>query len=78
LEERDMDNIKVGDIIDGKRVTKVFMLCGELAYQTEPVSKKDPIYPEEDFMNPPEEPEEPVVEEKPKRKRKIKNVVHLA
>jgi len=73
-----MDNIKVGDIIDGKRVTKVFMLCGELAYQTEPVSKKDPIYPEEDFMNPPEEPEEPVVEEKPKRKRKIKNVVHLA
>lgn len=73
-----MDNIKVGDIIDGKRVTKVFMLCGELAYQTEPVSKKDPIYSEEDFMNPPEEPEEPVVEEKPKRKRKIKNVVHLA
>ena len=72
-----MDNIKVGDIIDGKRVTKVFMLCGELAYQTEPVSKKDPVYPEEDFMNPPEEPEAPV-EEKPRKKRKIKNVVHVA
>lgn len=29
--------IKVGDIIDGRRVTKVFELCGSLAYQSEPV-----------------------------------------
>ena len=72
-------DIKVGDIIDGKRVTKVLRICGELAYQSEPVTKADPVYPEpaEDFMNPPEEPTEPV-EEKPKKKRKIKNVVHVA
>ena len=31
--------IKVGDIIDGKRVTKVFDLCGSLAYQSEPVQE---------------------------------------
>lgn len=73
--------IKVGDIIDGKRVTRVMRICGQEAYQSEPVEKADPVYPAEDFMNPPEEPEapeEPVVEEKPKRKRKIKNVVHVA
>lgn len=74
-------DIKVGDIIDGKRVTKVFKICGELAYQSEPVAKADPVYPgpAEDFMNPQEEPVAPEpVEEKPKKKRKIKNVVHVA
>lgn len=72
--------IKVGDIIDGRRVTRVMKICGQEAYQSEPVAKTDPVYPEpaEDFMNPPEVPEEPVVEEKPKKKRKIKNVVHVA
>lgn len=35
-----MDSIKVGDIIDGKIVTKVFMLSGGLAYQSEPVGEK--------------------------------------
>ena len=32
-----MSEIKVGDIIDGKRVIKVYWLCGGMAYQTEPV-----------------------------------------
>lgn len=32
--------IKVGDIIDGRRVTKVYDLCGGLAYQSEPVKQK--------------------------------------
>lgn len=31
-------DIKVGDIIDGKRVTKVYELCGGMAYNTEPVN----------------------------------------
>lgn len=68
-------DIKVGDIIDGRRVTKVFELCGSLAYQSEPAGKiKDKI-----DLNPPEEPkvkepelvkeEEP---EKPKRGRRKK------
>jgi len=48
--------VKVGDIIDGRRVTRVYDLCGSLAYDTEPVE----IMPE------PQEPfEEP---EKPKRR----------
>ena len=36
--------VKVGDIIDGKRVTKVTIICGSLAYQTEPVEtvKEEP------------------------------------
>jgi len=32
--------IKVGDIIDGKRVTKVTEICGSLAYQSEPVKEE--------------------------------------
>ena len=32
--------VKVGDIIEGRRVTKVFSLCGGLAYQSEPVTGK--------------------------------------
>lgn len=58
--------IKVGDIIDGKKVTKVYDLCGGVAYQSEPI---------EIGMNPPEEtvsPEEK--EEKPKRGRRRKEV----
>lgn len=34
------DMVKVGDIIDGRRVTKVFELCGNLAYQSEPITIK--------------------------------------
>jgi len=51
--------IKVGDIIDGKRVTRVYELCGGLAYQSEPVREiPDPKADDDD---------EPV---KPKRGRK--------
>ena len=31
--------VKVGDIIDGRMVTKVYMLVGEVAYDTEPVEE---------------------------------------
>ena len=31
--------IKVGDIIDGRKVTKVFDLCGTVAYQSVPVQE---------------------------------------
>lgn len=34
-----MDSIKVGDIIDGRIVTKVFSLCGSIAYQSEPLGE---------------------------------------
>lgn len=31
--------IKVGDIIDGRKVTRVFDLCGTVAYQSEPIQE---------------------------------------
>jgi hypothetical protein len=31
--------MKVGDIIDGRKVTKVFELCGGIAYQSVPVAE---------------------------------------
>ena len=69
-------NVKVGDIIDGRRVTKVFELCGGIAYQSEPVGK-DTYIPRdlgrekiEKVIEPePIEEEEP---EKPKRGRRKK------
>lgn len=65
--------IKVGDIIDGKRVTKVFTLCGSVAYQSEPVGKTV----KEIDMNPPVESitadqAEEVKPEKPRRGRRKK------
>lgn len=65
--------IKVGDIIDGKRVTKVFTLCGSVAYQSEPVGKAV----KEIDMNSPVEPitadqTEEVEPEKPRRGRRKK------
>lgn len=64
--------IKVGDIIDGRRVTKVFTVCGQLAYQSEPVTEKSVKEPEF-AMNPPEIPdEEEKLEERPRRGRKRK------
>jgi len=66
--------MKIGDIIENgtKRVTKVFILCGGEAYQTEPVGK-DFKAPEKDFpMNPPVESEEPVKEEPKKTVRRRK------
>jgi hypothetical protein len=48
--------IKVGDIIDGRKVTRVYELCGGIAYDSVPV-KDEPQ-------------EEPKPEEKPKRRRK--------
>lgn len=53
--------IKVGDIIDGKRVTRVYTLCGGTAYQSEPV-KQDVK---------PEIPKEPVEKKKVGRKKKV-------
>jgi hypothetical protein len=53
-------DIKIGDIIDGKRVTKVFRLGGEIAYQSEPVKKNALI----------DEDEQDILVEKPKRTRK--------
>lgn len=53
--------VKVGDIIDGRRVTRVYMLVGEVAYDTEPV---------EDIRIEDIKAEEPV--EKPKRTRRKK------
>jgi hypothetical protein len=65
--------MKVGDIIDGKRITKVFYLCGLEAYQTEPIKSvgPEPIKAEEepDFMPEPEPiPEPEPVEEEPEVK----------
>lgn len=65
-------NIKVGDIIDGRKVTKIFELCGGIAYQSEPVSEKVVKEPEID-MNLPEITEETEVsEERPRRGRRRK------
>lgn len=65
--------IKVGDIIDGRKVTKIFELCGGLAYQSEPAGNAK-YYPQEpakveEFMP---EPVNEVTEEKPKRGRRKK------
>ena len=64
--------MKIGDIIENgtKRVTKVFLLCGGEAYQTEPVAKgfKAPEFP----MNPPVEIEEPTEEKKSVRRGRKK------
>lgn len=50
--------IKAGDIIDGRKVTRVYYLCGCVAYDSVPAEAE-----------PKEEPKaEP--EEKPKRRRK--------
>lgn len=50
--------IKVGNIIDGRKVTRVYELCGGIAYDSVPAEDE-----------PKEEPKaEP--EEKPKRRRK--------
>jgi hypothetical protein len=48
--------IKVGDIIDGRKVTRVYNLCGCVAYDSVPAED--------------EPKEEPKPEEKPKRRRK--------
>ena len=69
--------VKVGDIVDGRRVTKVFNLCGMEAYQSEPVKEdnsksfpeKLPGLGEKRMIIAPEEPEE-----KPKRGRKKREV----
>ena len=64
--------IKVGDIIDGRRITKVFELCGSIAYQSEVVSEPEP---ENNTVYFPEEPakvEEVKEPEKPRRGRKKK------
>lgn len=67
--------MKVGDIIGGKRITKVFNLCGSEAYQTEPIEpdKPEPIKAEvePDFMPEPEPepiPEPESVKEEPEVK----------
>ena len=52
--------IKAGDIIDGRKVTRVYNLCGSVAYDS---------VEDEPKAEPKEEPKaEP--EEKPKRRRK--------
>ena len=62
--------VKVGDIIDGRRVTRVFELCGGLAYQSEPV-REIPDPKAEEVMAPVETPVEVKAEEvKKKRTRK--------
>lgn len=48
--------IKVGDIIEGRKVTRVYELCGGIAYDSIPIED--------------EPKEEPQPEEKPKRRRK--------
>jgi len=58
--------IKIGDIIDGKRVTKVFYLCGALAYQSEPV--KDVLVDKKESVLV----DEPKAEEAPKRRTRKK------
>ena len=62
--------IEVGDIIDGKRVTRVYALCGGLAYESEPVGNNAKAMPEKI----PELSEKIQLEEieKPKRGRKRK------
>jgi len=58
--------VKIGDIIDGKRVTKVFWLCGGLAYQSEPV--KDVLVEDKKSVLV----DEPVEEPAPKRRTRKK------
>jgi len=54
--------IKVGDIIDGRKVTRVYNLCGCVAYDSVPAEDEPKAEPQEE---PKAEPEE-----KPKRRRK--------
>ena len=54
--------IKVGDIIDGRKVTRVYELCGGIAYDSIPAKDEPKAEPKEE---PKAEPEE-----KPKRRRK--------
>lgn len=54
--------IKVGDIIDGRKVTRVYYLCGCVAYDSVPAEDEPKEEPQEE---PKAEPEE-----KPKRRRK--------
>lgn len=62
--------IEVGDIIDGKRVTRVYALCGSLAYESEPVLNNAKAMPEK--IPELSEKIQPIEEEKPKRGRKRK------
>lgn len=62
--------MNVGDIIDGRRVTKVYMLCGCEAYDTEPVEDNAKYYKAEPKTAPAEPAEEP--KEAPKRRARKK------
>ena len=65
--------IKVGDIIDGRRVTKVFTLSGGPAYQSEPVTENAKAFPEKlPELGEKIKPVEIQEIEKPKRGRKRK------
>lgn len=35
--------MKVGDIIDGRRVTRIYTLCGGTAYESEPVTEEPKV-----------------------------------
>ena len=56
--------IKVGDIIDGRKVTRVYNLCGCVAYDSVPAEEEPKAEPKAEPQ------EEPKPEEKPKRRRK--------
>jgi hypothetical protein len=40
--------VKVGDIIEGRKVTKVYELCGGIAYQSVPAETKTEVKTEEE------------------------------
>ena len=67
--------VKVGDIIDGRRVTRVYVLCGSQAYESEPVLENTKYFPEEPKkIDLPEKEETTDVteEDKPRRGRRRK------
>lgn len=56
--EVDISEIHVGDVIKGRRVTKVYMLCGCTAFDTEPIEDNAKDYTAEPAKKPVEEPKE--------------------
>lgn len=40
--------MKVGDIIDGRKVTRIYTLCGGTAYESVPVTEEAPKAPVEE------------------------------
>jgi len=48
--------MKVGDIIDGRKITRIYTLCGGTAYESVPVSDEETKAPKAPVEEPEEKP----------------------